>query len=160
MTVSSKWWSTIWTRVKELDVINEAGIVTIVYLSKKLCTIGADSRFAPSQWETALLCNDVSHWLGASLESALNYGSHHFEGFFANGSVKLPGSRLLLSPRTGTLWVIGGAWPANLLLWLLTPSWQDWITGGEYRSHQLIQWHHNERDGVSNHRRQNCLLNH
>ena len=31
----------------------------------------AGSRFAPSQWETALLCNDVSHWLGASLESAL-----------------------------------------------------------------------------------------
>ena len=31
----------------------------------------ADSRFAPSQWETALLCNDVSYWLGASLESAL-----------------------------------------------------------------------------------------
>ena len=30
-----------------------------------------DSRFAPSQWETALLCNDVSHWLGANLESAL-----------------------------------------------------------------------------------------
>ena len=30
----------------------------------------ADSRFVPSQWETALLCN-VSHWLGASLESAL-----------------------------------------------------------------------------------------
>ena len=33
----------------------------------------ADSRFAPSQWETALLCNDVSHWLGANLESALVY---------------------------------------------------------------------------------------
>ena len=33
----------------------------------------ADSRLAPSQWETALLCNDVSHWLGASLESALEY---------------------------------------------------------------------------------------
>ena len=32
----------------------------------------ADSRFAPCQWETALLCNDVSHWLGTSLESALN----------------------------------------------------------------------------------------
>ena len=31
----------------------------------------ADSRFAPSQWETALLCNDVSHWLGTSLESPL-----------------------------------------------------------------------------------------
>ena len=35
--------------------------------SKKL------TRFAPSQWETALLCNDVSHWLGASLELALIY---------------------------------------------------------------------------------------
>ena len=30
----------------------------------------ADSRFAPSQWETALPYNDVSHWLGSSLESA------------------------------------------------------------------------------------------
>ena len=30
-----------------------------------------DSRFAPSQWETALLCNDVSHWLGTSLDSTL-----------------------------------------------------------------------------------------
>ena len=31
----------------------------------------ADSKFAPSQWETVLLCNDVSHWLGPILESAL-----------------------------------------------------------------------------------------
>ena len=30
-----------------------------------------DSKFAPSQWETALLNKDVSHLLGASLESAL-----------------------------------------------------------------------------------------
>ena len=36
-----------------------------------IATVRADSRFAPSQWETALLCNDVSHWLGANLESAL-----------------------------------------------------------------------------------------
>ena len=35
--------------------------------------IRADSRFVPSQWETALLCNDVSHWLGIILESALWY---------------------------------------------------------------------------------------
>ena len=28
-------------------------------------SIRADSRFASSQWETALLRNDVSHWLGA-----------------------------------------------------------------------------------------------
>ena len=33
----------------------------------------AGSRFALSQWETVLLCDDVSHWQGASLESALLY---------------------------------------------------------------------------------------
>ena len=34
------------------------------------CTsiIRADSRFAPSQWVTVLLCNNVSHWPGASLK--------------------------------------------------------------------------------------------
>ena len=35
--------------------------------------IRADSRFVPSQWETVLLCNNVSHWLGASLQAALLY---------------------------------------------------------------------------------------
>ena len=29
------------------------------------------SRFVPSQWETALRCNNVCHWLGASLVLAL-----------------------------------------------------------------------------------------
>ena len=32
-----------------------------------------DSRFVPSQWETAMLCNDVSHWLDAGLQPALKY---------------------------------------------------------------------------------------
>ena len=31
----------------------------------------ADSRLAPSQWETSLQSNAVSHWLGINLESAL-----------------------------------------------------------------------------------------
>ena len=31
----------------------------------------ANSRFAPSQWETSLQSNAVSHWLGANLKSAL-----------------------------------------------------------------------------------------
>ena len=31
----------------------------------------ADSRFAPSLWETPLQSNAVSHWLGANLESTL-----------------------------------------------------------------------------------------
>ena len=32
----------------------------------------AESRFAPSQWETSLQRNAVSHWPGANLESALH----------------------------------------------------------------------------------------
>ena len=36
-----------------------------------LIWIRADSRLAPNQWETSLLSNDVSHWLGANLESAI-----------------------------------------------------------------------------------------
>ena len=35
----------------------------------------ADSRFAPSQWKSALLSKKVSHGLGASLESALTISS-------------------------------------------------------------------------------------
>ena len=37
----------------------------------KYTYITADSRLAPSQWETSLQSNAVSHWLGANLESAL-----------------------------------------------------------------------------------------
>ena len=33
--------------------------------------IRVDSRLAPSQWETVLQSNAVSHWLGTNLESAL-----------------------------------------------------------------------------------------
>ena len=33
--------------------------------------IRADSRFAPSEWETSLQSNAVSHWLSAKLESDL-----------------------------------------------------------------------------------------
>ena len=46
--------------------------------AKKMLTkyrFRANSRLAPSRWETALLCNDVSHWVGTSLESALRL--HH-----------------------------------------------------------------------------------
>ena len=35
------------------------------------CCIRVNSRFAPSQWETSLQSNAVSHWLGANLESDL-----------------------------------------------------------------------------------------
>ena len=35
------------------------------------CVCRSDSRLAPSQWETLLQSNAVSHWLGTNLESSL-----------------------------------------------------------------------------------------
>ena len=49
---------------------NKKHLQTITRLLNSLTECRADSEFAPSQWETALLCNAVSHWLGANLESA------------------------------------------------------------------------------------------
>ena len=48
----------------------------------------ADSRFAPSQWETALLCNDISHWLGANrcLESEMGKEDGGSEWWLALGN--------------------------------------------------------------------------
>ena len=40
-------------------------------------TTRADSRFEPSQWETPLQSNAVSHWLGANLKSAMTTVSCH-----------------------------------------------------------------------------------
>ena len=75
------------------NIVSAIGCITIIVMSSAKCprllidawtsvwqhqckrvslyVCRVDSRFAPSQRETALLCNDVSHWLGASLESAL-----------------------------------------------------------------------------------------
>ena len=47
-------------------------------ISQKACQLKASMphgrvyRLAPSQWETSLQSNGVSHWLGANLESALS----------------------------------------------------------------------------------------
>ena len=59
--------STLW-----FDNVYETWVVCMqIIIGGGITLPMADSRYAPSQWETALLCNDVSHWLGASLESAL-----------------------------------------------------------------------------------------
>ena len=73
---------------KNVYVFHQAGsilhyyVVWLIWYSIQLNN-RADSKLAPSQWEMALFCNDVSHWLGASLESSLNkvglrcYCYHH-----------------------------------------------------------------------------------
>ena len=58
-----------WTPAKMLLLAN----VDEYYFTNAAIYIWADSRFAPSQWETLLQSNAVSHWLGTNLESALLY---------------------------------------------------------------------------------------
>ena len=55
-----------------VQVMARCSQATNHHLNQCCPSSSADSRFAPRQWETALLCNDVSHWLGASLESTLS----------------------------------------------------------------------------------------
>ena len=59
------------TYIRDLTVIRNVLGKIDWYQTQTEHIIRADPRFAPNQWETALLCNDVSHWLGANLESAL-----------------------------------------------------------------------------------------
>ena len=54
------------------STINTIPCLGISVLLKYYISINrADSRLAPSQWEMALQCNAISHWLSTNLESAL-----------------------------------------------------------------------------------------
>ena len=55
-----------------------------------------DFRFAPSQWETVLLCNNVSHWLGTSVESALY--------LLESGIYHPPLCKTYISPHAFLIW--------------------------------------------------------
>ena len=67
-------WCWIWNkRLPELltmlhDAIMQLAKINVVTSPNSHCWGRADYKFVPSQWEMALLCNDVSHWLGANLE--------------------------------------------------------------------------------------------
>ena len=64
------WIESSYTKVSAQDILL---LISNTYISPSIrfscAMIRTDSRFAPSQWETWLQCNDVSHWLDASLDS-------------------------------------------------------------------------------------------
>ena len=77
-----------------------------------------DSRFAPSQWETSLQTNAVSHWLGANLESALKFIRQSLNARPSKLNIHMMKPKievLLLSQRTLSL----------LLKWMLLPYWKQ-----------------------------------
>ena len=81
----------------------------------------ADSRFVPSQWETTLLCNDISHWLGASLKSGLLHLLASSDCFRSN------------THKARNIQVRGafqkGSWAlkSNFHLWIKCTSFNAWV---------------------------------
>ena len=67
----------------------------------------ADFRFTLSQWEMVLLCNNVSHWLGASLESALGLPNTHMW----RGCIEIhEGIDFYSMPHINSLWHSDAIW--------------------------------------------------
>ena len=66
-TIVKKYWDGEWSRWLSCDQWEPRG-------SRRNDTV--DSRFVPSKWETLVLCNDVSHWLGAILEGTFSGVGH------------------------------------------------------------------------------------
>ena len=66
-------WYTVYLILEWVVITWQGWEGTRIVVPKMLTTqyVRVDSMFVPSQWEMALLCNDVSFWLGASLESVL-----------------------------------------------------------------------------------------
>ena len=64
-------WLTRWFRLPGTDCKCAIPWLPPHRLQRRQSDTKADSMFAPSQWETSLQSNAVSHWLGANQESTL-----------------------------------------------------------------------------------------
>ena len=71
----------MWTTMSRPQYIKQSSHQTRLGITTQ---IRANFRFAHSQCEKVLLCNDVSHWLGANLESALQIKTPHWYFLFGN----------------------------------------------------------------------------
>ena len=60
-----------WISVEQLATGPQGTNFSEIWIKTKYMS-RADSRVAPSQWETSLQSNAVSHWVGVNLESALH----------------------------------------------------------------------------------------
>ena len=73
-----------WRRITEIRAwvvqrwtLNRFGEIFMKVICWRTCKGRDQSSYAPSQWETSLHCNDVSHWLGAYLDWCLHRRIHN-----------------------------------------------------------------------------------
>ena len=107
----------------------------------------ADSRLAPSQWETALLCNNISHWLGTNLESALGYAvdlhQHSHMGYCLHLHCQGSVNSLWPSVIIWQMYRLGTTLAPVMSCCLMSPSHylnQCWLLISE------VMWHSHQRN--------------
>ena len=88
----------------------------------------ADSRFAPSQWEMVLLCNDIFYWLCASLESAL---------IFYTNLMKLFMNTVIC------FMIVSGAFSFNILVLTINQSVGKTQTENILKNPYTVNYHYN-----------------
>ena len=96
--LENKSWLTIFTWEYKITniVINHTNMTYVIFCFSDVThthkIYRTDSRFVPIPWETPLLCNGVSHWMGARLESSMIYMPCSLDYFWS----------LLQNPISGT----------------------------------------------------------
>ena len=96
----SLWYRFIINEIRDLQISAwDLRYMIIMYWIIRGVILMADYRLAPSQWETSLQSNTVSHWLGANLETALILLTGYLQMY----------SKLLLK--------------YNIFAWKMCPSW-------------------------------------
>ena len=145
-------------------------------------SLRADPRFTPNQWETVLLCNDASHWLGANLKWALNLFRQYNDSCWPIKTKGIDSLCQNLGVRHNAYGIFRYIyWNRTLyftsvykllffrlqsdnlpLFGVMAPNkWEAiaWNDDDPARWPIPLQWRHKEHGGVSKHRRFECLLN-
>ena len=89
----------------------------------------SNSMFNPSQWETALLCNEVSHWLGAKLEISPDW-------IHSTDNIPFNKTKIILSPVNSPQ---KGQWRGALVFFFIYAYINSWVNNreaGDLRRHR------------------------
>ena len=91
-----------WGQASEVYLQDSHQIITHITTTFKISLHRAVSRFTPSQWETSLQSNAISHWLGANLESG---ASNHFSCRMEDFGCGTDGKWASCCPKSPATWL-------------------------------------------------------